>query len=96
MLLMLLVSVSLFALAVWAIAKATQTALRRLGLHPMTVLLWLGLAEWPAATRVAREPENTESALDTPARSRRRSPHRRFAQRSVRRRPAARPVTPRP
>ena len=42
---MIFIVVSLCALAVWAIVKASQTVMRRLGLDTMTVLLWLGLAE---------------------------------------------------
>ena len=44
-LLMLFISVLLCVLAVWAVAKTTQNAMRRLGLDGMTVLLWFGLAE---------------------------------------------------
>ena len=47
MLLILAVSISLSALAVYGIAKTTQTIMSRLGLDPTTVLLWLGLAERP-------------------------------------------------
>jgi hypothetical protein len=46
---MVLITVSLCALAVFGVAKASQAALRRLDLDVMTVLLWLGLAERPSA-----------------------------------------------
>ncbi len=48
---MLLITVSLSALAVYAIAKVTRAALDRFGIDFMTVLLWLGLAERPASRR---------------------------------------------
>ena len=48
---MLLITVSLCAVAVYAIAKVTREALDRLGLDFMTVLLWLGLAERPTDGR---------------------------------------------
>lgn len=48
---MFLITVSLCALAVYAIARVTQVALDRFGLDFMTVLLWLGLAERPAETK---------------------------------------------
>ena len=47
-LIMLLTTLSLCALAVFGVAKAGQSALRRFDLDVMTVLLWLGLAERPS------------------------------------------------
>lgn len=46
---MLIITVSLCALAVLGVAKAGQAVLRRFDLDLMTVLLWLGLAERPSA-----------------------------------------------
>lgn len=43
----LCVAALVFTLAVWAIAKATLTLMTRLGVDPMAVLLWFGLAERP-------------------------------------------------
>jgi hypothetical protein len=53
---MFLITVALCSLAVWGITKAAQTAMRRFGLDAMTVLLWLGLAEWPGEATVRRRP----------------------------------------
>jgi hypothetical protein len=46
--------VALLAVMVAAIAKAAHEAMRRLGLDLMSVLLWLGLAEWPLDPRLQR------------------------------------------
>jgi hypothetical protein len=46
---MLFITLLLCALGIFAVAKASQTLLRRFGLDLMSVLLWLGLAERPAA-----------------------------------------------
>ena len=45
MLLVLAITISLSALAVYGIARTTQAIMSRLGLDLLTVLLWLGLAE---------------------------------------------------
>ena len=42
---MLVISLSLCGLAVYATARTSRAAMRRLGLDAMTVLLWFGLAE---------------------------------------------------
>ncbi|HEX2213179.1 MAG TPA: hypothetical protein VHH12_06960 [Mycobacterium sp.] len=48
MLVIVLVSTALCAIAVVAIAKVVQAGMHRLGLDLLTVLLWCGLAEWPS------------------------------------------------
>lgn len=47
MLLALCVAALLCTLALWTIAKVALGVLGRLGIEPMTVLLWFGLAERP-------------------------------------------------
>ena len=47
----LVVTVLLFALAAWVVARASMRILRRLGLDPMAVLVALGLAEEPVEQR---------------------------------------------
>jgi hypothetical protein len=49
MLLGLLAATLVCALAFYAIVKAAIRITKRLGMDPMTVLLWLGLAEEPVA-----------------------------------------------
>ena len=84
MLVILSVSLALVAVAIAATAKVTQAVMYRLGLDTTTVLLWLGLAEWPARRGVSR------SHL-VPDRPPRRSPHRRIRRLSARRRPTVAP-----
>ena len=48
MVLPLLVALLLCALAIWVIAKAALNLTARLGVDPMALLLWLGLAERPS------------------------------------------------
>jgi hypothetical protein len=48
-LLIVLVSLALCALAIAGIAKTAQLAVRRFHIDPMEVMLLLGLAEWPVA-----------------------------------------------
>ena len=47
MLVMLSVTLLLLAMALGATVKVTQLVMDRLRLDSTTVLLWLGLAEWP-------------------------------------------------
>ena len=49
MLLELLAVVLVCVLAFYVIARASVRIIRRLGMDPMMVLLWLGLAEEPVA-----------------------------------------------
>ena len=51
MLLGLLVATLLCVLAFWTIAHASVRIVRRLGMDPMAVLEWLGLAERPTEQR---------------------------------------------
>ena len=51
MLLPLVITIVLSAIAIYAAAKVTRKAMDRLGLDPMAALLWLGLAEWPSEPR---------------------------------------------
>ena len=44
-LLILITTLSLSALAIWATARVTRLVMARLGLDLMSALLWLGLAE---------------------------------------------------
>jgi hypothetical protein len=53
-LLPLVVSLAFAAAGLLVVAKATQLALRRLGLELFTVLEWLGLAESPLDELTAR------------------------------------------
>jgi len=46
---MLCVSLLLFVLGVYGIAKVAQEVMNRRGLDLMSILLWLGLAERPIA-----------------------------------------------
>lgn len=90
---MLVITLSLSALAIYAVARVTRHVLDRFGLEPWAVLLWLGLAEWPSEEPAPRPRRTTAAAetasvTDPPAR-RRRSPHRRLARTGVERRPAA-------
>ena len=48
MVLPLLVALLLCALAIWVIAKAALNLTARLGVDPMSLLLWLGLADRPS------------------------------------------------
>ena len=54
MLLPLVITVALSGIAIWAAAQVTRKAMDRLGLDPMSALLWLGLAEWPSEPRPPR------------------------------------------
>ncbi len=56
MMLFVCVVALLFTLTVWAIVKAALVITARLGLEPMDVLAWLGLAERPVGTPRARRP----------------------------------------
>ena len=47
MLLWFCLSALVYLLAFWFIARAGVRLMRRLGLDPVAVVLWLGLAEWP-------------------------------------------------
>jgi hypothetical protein len=67
------VSLALFAIAIAATAKVTGIVVARLGLDATTVLLWLGLAEWSNEARTTPRHSRRWSA-----RPRRRSPHRRL------------------
>ena len=87
---MFLTTASLCALGAFAVAKTTQVVMRRFDLDVMTVLLGLGLAEWPSPAPVPREPRVREPVPDGAARPRRRAAHRALAQRTERRRAAAR------
>ena len=76
------VTLALFAVAIVASAKVTQVVARRLGLDLMTVLLFVGLAEWPSEARSPRGQRVPEGP------ARRRSPHRRPWRAGARRRAA--------
>ena len=54
MLLPLVITLVLSAIAIYAAANITRKAMDRLGLDPMTALLWLGLAERPSEPRPPR------------------------------------------
>jgi len=87
------ISLSLCALAVYASATLTREVMDRLGLDLMTALLWLGLAEWPSESPAPRRQRRRRAVVDRPARRRGRSPHRRVIKPAGRRRPtAARPA----
>jgi hypothetical protein len=85
-LLIALVTLSLCALAIGAIAAAARLVMRRLGVDLMTTLLFLGLAERPAGRRPPRTRSVERAAPDKPRR--RRSPHNRLGRSATRRRPA--------
>jgi hypothetical protein len=51
---MVCITLGVCALVVGGIAKASHEIMRRLDLDLMTVLLWLGLAEWPLEPRPRR------------------------------------------
>jgi hypothetical protein len=85
---MLAITLSLSALAIYAVARVTLHVLDRFGLEPWAVLLWLGLAEWPSEEPAPRPRRTGASVTDQPTR-RRRSPHRRLARTGTGRRPAA-------
>jgi hypothetical protein len=84
---MFLVTVLLFALGAYGVARTSRRAMRRLGLDPMETLLWLGLAEWPSE-RAPRRRRPERAAADQPAPRRGRSPHRRASRSAARRRSA--------
>ena len=63
MLLLACVVALLFTLTVWAILKAALMIIERLGLDPMAVLAWLGLAERPVGTPRERR-ERLGASLD--------------------------------
>jgi threonine/homoserine/homoserine lactone efflux protein len=84
------ITVALCVLAVFAIARAAQAAMRPLGLDAITVLLWLGLAERPNEPPAPRDSGSEDSVVDAPARKRRRPPHGPLVQPTVHRRRAAR------
>ena len=77
MLVIVAVSLTLVVIAIAATAKITQVLMSRFGLDPMTVLLWLGLAEWSSEPRRVRQ---------WSVRRPRRSPHRRLERPRVRQR----------
>jgi hypothetical protein len=79
------VTLCLCAVAIAASAKVVRVAMDRLGLDSMTVLLWLGLAEWPSERPAPRRTRVARAVRDRPAR--RRSPHRSLGRRAARRRP---------
>ena len=85
MLVIALVTLSLFALATGAIAAAARAVMRRLGVDLMATLLFLGLAELPAGRRPPRARSVERAVPDKP---RRRSPHGRLGRSATRRRPA--------
>ena len=89
MLVIALVTLSLFALAIGGITAAARAVMRRLGVDLMTTLLFLGLAERPAGQRPPRTRAVERGVPDKPRRQR--SPHRRLGRASVRRRPAVAP-----
>ena len=86
MLVIALVTLSLFALAIGGIAAAARAVMRRLGVDLMTTLLFLGLAEHPAERRPPRVRSVERAVPDKPRR--RRSPHGRLGRSATRRRPA--------
>lgn len=51
------ITLCLCVLAVWGITMVIRAAMRRLGLDPMTVMLWFGLAEWPSERPAPRPAE---------------------------------------
>ena len=90
MLLIVFVSLALCALAVAAVAKTAQLAIRRFRIDPMEVLLLLGLAEWPVSPSPERSDRprpkaSTPRARPGPRRRRRalsrRQPHSPFPSR---------------
>ncbi len=87
MLVIALVTLSLFALAIGAIAAGARVVMRRLGVDLMTTLLFLGLAEHPAGHRPPRT-RSVERAVPPDKPRRRRSPHSRLGRSATRRRPA--------
>jgi hypothetical protein len=91
MLLIAFVSLALCALAVAAIATVARLAMTRFRIHPMDVLLLLGLAEWPA-TREA-EPRRSRPAESL---SESRTPRARPGPRRRRRAPSRRAHSPFP
>jgi len=92
-LLMLVITICLSALAAGAIARTAQVVMRRRGLDTITVLLWLGLADWPREPRAPRARESKQAVLEGPARGRRRrSPHRPRVHPGARRRPVLPPA----
>lgn len=54
MMLAFCVSVLLCVLVAYAIAKTSLAIIQRLGIDPLALLLWLGLAERPIEPRSAR------------------------------------------
>ena len=64
MLLPIAVLVVLGALGALLVARATVRVLRRLGLDPVTVMLWLGLAERPLELPRRRRRRLGELLLD--------------------------------
>jgi hypothetical protein len=86
MLVIALVTLSLFALAIGAIGAAARAVMRRLGVDLMTTLLFLGLAERPAGRRPPRARSVERAVPDKPRP--RRSPHSRLGRSATRRRPA--------
>ena len=52
---LLLLAVPMFALAIWLVAKGTQEAMKRLGLDLMSVLVWMGLADWESPAEATRD-----------------------------------------
>ena len=89
---MLTTTLALCALAMWGAAKAIRAVMDRLGLDVMTVLLWLGLAERPSDPQPPRARALARASVDGSTRRRVRSPHRRLARSTGRRRS----VVPRP
>lgn len=75
-------TLALVAVAIVASAKVTHLVARRFGLDLLTVLLFLGLAEWPSEARAPRKNRVPEGS------ARRRSPHRRPWRGGARRRAA--------
>jgi len=93
-LVILSVTLCLCALGAYGTAKVTRKVLERFGLDLMTVLLWLGLAEYPTETRVSTEHERLRRQRDRSPGRRRRSPHYAFSRPRVGRRRPARPSSP--
>lgn len=50
-----LISMFACALGVWAVARVTHEVMKRLGLDLMTVLVWMGLAEWTSPAEPTRD-----------------------------------------
>jgi hypothetical protein len=69
MLLALCVAALLFTLAMYAIAKVALSIMTLLGLEPMTVLLWFGLAERPGERPRAERRRLGELFADAPSAS---------------------------